>query len=350
MGITEKERNERISKSISYAEAVGGQDIVSFFKMLRTRFYVQRDSRTHIRRSTSFAPPTRSRESPLRLAHLSNVNESQILRDPRYLANARALLLPLDTEAKRIVGGIAVESSEFLDCVAIGDDGENPWKCSGTLITSDTVLTAGHCKDCSKRDRFVPTRVFFGKKVDVKGEVFDVDEIIRHPEYNTKTDANDLMILVLKKKVPSKIAKPRPLATTKLIDRATKVRLVGFGSNDELAHSGYGIKRQAEVAIASNSCQGCVDGKRDARYYGCFPGLELVAGRPALMRDTCKGDSGGPVYVYDGRKKWLLACVTSRATRDPRKTTICGDGGIYARVDKYCDWIESVTGISRKKN
>ena len=33
-----------------------------------------------------------------------------------------------------------------------------------------------------------------------------------------------------------------------------------------------------------------------------------------LLHDTCKGDSGGPLYVADTRGRWFLAGVTSRGT------------------------------------
>jgi endonuclease G len=62
-----------------------------------------------------------------------------------------------------------------------------------------------------------------------------------------------------------------------------------------------------------------------------------VAGKPLLQHDTCKGDSGGPFFLADSRGRWFLAGVTSRGT--DLATTMCGDGGLYVRVDKYLDWI-----------
>ena len=66
----------------------------------------------------------------------------------------------------------------------------------------------------------------------------------------------------------------------------------------------------------------------------------LFAGKPLLLHDTCKGDSGGPFFVADSKGRWLLAGVTSRGT--DLATTMCGDGGLYVRVDQYRDWIKSV--------
>jgi secreted trypsin-like serine protease len=107
---------------------------------------------------------------------------------------------------------------------------------------------------------------------------------------------------------------------------------------------GYGEKRAVDVPIASIDSTGAGVADR----YGSDPGLELVAGSPFLDRDTCKGDSGGPVYIdIDGQ--WFLAGATSRgvsptpgAVSDPQR--LCGDGGIYVRIDKYLDWVKSVPG------
>ena len=87
-----------------------------------------------------------------------------------------------------------------------------------------------------------------------------------------------------------------------------------------------------------------MDGHDDHASYGCDKGLEIVAGRPLLQRDSCTGDSGGPFYVEDKAKRWHLAGATSRATDSAQNN--CGDGGIYVRIDRYLDWIESIPGVS----
>jgi secreted trypsin-like serine protease len=69
----------------------------------------------------------------------------------------------------------------------------------------------------------------------------------------------------------------------------------------------------------------------------------MVAGHQGLQRDTCKGDSGGPLYIHTGNDQYALLGVTSRGVRNG--FTTCGDGGIYVRLDRCVDWIEQVTGI-----
>jgi secreted trypsin-like serine protease len=247
--------------------------------------------------------------------------------DPRYLANVRALARRTVSNA-RILGGSAVRGTEFHDCVAVGDDAD--WGCTGTLIAPNVVLTAAHCDA-------LHTRVLVGNDLDKRGRVFRVRRHERHPGFDSRFN-DDLMLLILEKRIAG--VKPRPLASTALIDAATDGRVVGFGTTDPDATTGAGIKRQTDVPIVSPACRGRVKGRNDDSIYGCHAGLEIVAGKPLLLRDTCKGDSGGPFFLADARGRWLLAGVTSRGTA--RTQTLCGHGGLYVRVDQYRAWIASV--------
>jgi len=55
--------------------------------------------------------------------------------------------------------------------------------------------------------------------------------------------------------------------------------------------------------------------------------------------DTCKGDSGGPLWIVNDQKVFLVG-VTNRGTGCARKDSY----GIYARVSYHWDWIHEVAG------
>jgi secreted trypsin-like serine protease len=152
---------------------------------------------------------------------------------------------------------------------------------------------------------------------------------------------NDLMVLVLESEITE--VPPRKIAPSEMIDRAKYARAVGFGTTDPTGTFRYGEKRQVDLPIVSNSCQAKANGMDDQKAFHCDPGLELVAGKPMLEKDTCSGDSGGPLYVLDEQGGWLLAGATSRGT--PNNPHNCGDGGVYVRVDRYLDWIHSIADI-----
>jgi secreted trypsin-like serine protease len=242
-----------------------------------------------------------------------------IYTDPVYLANMRAVV----ADHARIIGG--VPTSDFPDCVAVGS--ADAWCCSGTLVSPNVVVTAGHCVEggCA-------ARVFLGKDVDFPedGEVIEAETALAHPDYRPPRATGDISVLVLAR--PAEVT-PRPIATREQVAAAAFVRLAGYGNTDVHSSGGYGRRRVVDVPIAS-----------DHPRYGADADTEFVAGAPFLDRDSCNGDSGGPAYVQSGGQ-WFLAGATSRATASSLRP--CGDGGIYTRVASYEKWLWTVPGAVR---
>jgi hypothetical protein len=260
-----------------------------------------------------------------------NKSEESIFRNANFQRN---MLLVLDDGNKgtRIFGGKEAPRNEFQNCVLIGDT--TRYFCSGVLVSDQLVLTAGHCADGEQ-----PTRVLFGTgEDDPRAAVFEVDGVPeRNPGYaKDQNYLNDLTLIVLRDKVSTTV-RPAKIAPSTIFSpqQFRTVRLVGFGMSDEQARQGFGVKRYGDTAVVSPDCQQSGDEK-----YGGHPGLEFVAGDQRV--DTCRGDSGGPVFWENSQKEWLLVGTTSRWTAN--HTHICGDGGVYVRTDRYSQWITEVAG------
>jgi secreted trypsin-like serine protease len=266
---------------------------------------------------TSAAAPRSAPPAEARLPELPNLIPPTRTDDPDY-----------------IVGGSRVRPGDFPDCCAVGD--EQGYFCSGTLIAPNLVVTARHCKSVS--------RVFLnGNNVDYPedgAEIINVKAVqdesgveqllsIPHPDV-------DLRILVLEKK---STVTPRRVAHESNLEGVTEVMLVGFGTIDLAGRIGYGIKRQVKVPVETLDCTDA----EIAHRRGCHEEYEIVAGHRGLRRDTCRGDSGGPLYIEAEDGSYLLLGATSRGAWGSDNT--CGDGGIYVRVDRFCDWIQEMTGI-----
>ena len=73
-----------------------------------------------------------------------------------------------------------------------------------------------------------------------------------------------------------------------------------------------------------------------AGYLKRVPPTVLCAGYAEGGKDSCEGDSGGPLMVLsEDQATWLLAGVVSNGIR-------CAEPnlpGIYSRVSHYADWI-----------
>jgi secreted trypsin-like serine protease len=310
---TEKALTPIVAKAVRDAEKAAANDDRAFFERLRANLGPQ------------VLAPADGGGRALGAGARPSQDGPRLGDDPRYVANLRALAR--QSGNARIIGGTAVPASEFLDCVAVGSDTQ--WGCTGTLVAPDVVLTAAHCE-------MLHTRVFVGRDVNKPGRVFKVKKFVRHAKFDRRFN-NDLMLLILEKKVTG--VKPRAMAPAALIDKATMARLVGFGSTRLDGLGMLGAKLQTDVPIVSAGCDGKLNGRADSQVYGCHLNREIVAGKPLLLHDSCKGDSGGPLFIKDAKGQWLLAGVTSRGT--DLATTMCGDGGLYVRVDAYQKWIAS---------
>jgi hypothetical protein len=249
----------------------------------------------------------------------ANTPTTSLDNDPRYRNNF--------TDSTRVYGGAPVAPGTFPDTVAITGNG---LICTGVVIGDRSVLTAAHCY-CSG----VTDTVYFGDSVAHATNTVSVAEGTPMVACSPGMDLQkgDVAILQLK---ASLTIPPRAFASASIINAATTGSVVGFGYGTNPVIDPAGIKRMTDVPVVSVGCSGTVPASlgnvQDSDYYHCAAGQELVAGAPSLNRDTCKGDSGGPLYVLASDGSLYLAATTSRATGTPGMRP-CGDGGIYVRTD-----------------
>lgn len=207
------------------------------------------------------------------------------------------------------------DNYSFLDVVAVGRSAE--FHCTGILVAPALVLTARHCLPAE--------RVLFG--VDVEGPTVQVEVT----GADTPDDgAVDAAVLHLSRPVEGVTPRGWRRSVEGAPPRAF-VMLMGFGSNEVSGHLGAGRKRRARVPVEGWGCEGS-----RVRWSGCDPRYEMVI-LGNRGRDTCDGDSGGPV-LEPHLGSWRLLALVSRPIAATR--TRCGEGGVYVRVDRLADWLE----------
>jgi endonuclease G len=234
--------------------------------------------------------------------------------------------------ATPIIGGTVVTSGNWKDTVAvIGAQGT----CSGTLVAPDVVITAGHCAEIN------PTQIKLDT-IDLNGAggiTATVQSITAYPNWENTYD-----ISVIKLAAPVTGVPPRKVAAGCTFatgwSTGTSVHLVGYGAIDLQAEGDNSKLYEVSVPLTDPTCAGG-NGCQTA----VSPNGEFTAGGGG--RDSCNGDSGGPVYLDTPRGPILVGAV-SRATDSA--TNPCGDGGIYVRIDKVTQWIETTTGRTLAKD
>jgi secreted trypsin-like serine protease len=207
--------------------------------------------------------------------------------------------------------------------------------CTGTVVGPKAVLTAQHCY-CDHVDKKAWVTNFF----DDSAPGYEIAE--GHPMRqcgDPQSTAADVALLITRTPFDASVT-PAVFASKDMIDHARLVRAVGFGKTDR---GMLGQKMMVDIAVVSPSCSGSPgQGATDAGRYGCYAAFELVAADPVLLKDTCNGDSGGPVFVRDGSGQEYLAAATSRAIKSKPTDPPCGLGGIYERVDgTVTTWLQS---------
>ncbi|MCB9567903.1 MAG: S1 family peptidase [Myxococcales bacterium] len=238
-----------------------------------------------------------------------------------------------------IVGGEPVADGEWLSAVAIvgintGIGVDEAHICTGVLLDTKTALTAAHCLE--EASTFDSLLVIFG------GSLYTTDDRLRtagvdfgtHPDYcfgECDQDVHDFGYVVLADEAVGVPLIP-PLVDQAEWDEVMKVDhevlIVGFGAIRDPDDGGalqmdeVGHKESVTTKITGFS----------------HLGTEFIAGEP--NRDTCGGDSGGPVFAQLSDGSWRLIGITSRGVSP------CGTGrGIYGVPFAALPWIREATGI-----
>ena len=239
----------------------------------------------------------------------------------------------------KIVGGTTAGKNEFPWQVGlVGSSGTRPF-CGGTLISSDTVLTAAHCK--TDLTRF---RVSLGEHDITRSDgeqLVTASQWISHPNYNQGSSNYDFAIVKLSQPVAfSSSVVPACLPSPTTNYDSVTATVTGWGT---LSSGGSQPSKLQKVDVQTQSNSQCT-GSSTAYRPGDITQAMLCAAAPG--KDSCQGDSGGPLVTREGGSyysligvvSWGFGCAQSNAP------------GVYARVTEELGWINKyVSGTTCPK-
>ncbi|GHF83004.1 serine protease [Deinococcus ficus] len=210
--------------------------------------------------------------------------------------------------------------------------------CGGTLLSSTWVLTAAHCVKGTAASS-IRIRAGVNKLSDsTQGQTVGVSTVTIHPSYRDASYGYDIALLKLSTAVNNPYAAPAKLPNNTvegILDVKGKFAVVSGwgltqGNNNSSASDDL---REVSIPISPNpgTCGG-----------SSVPG-NTICGEYYQGKDSCNGDSGGPLaQAYNGNN-YVLGIVSYGPSA-------CTGNGVYTRVNGYLSWIAQVSGITADGN
>lgn len=222
-------------------------------------------------------------------------------------------------QAERIVGGSQATKGEFPHIVLIQRAGKQ--HCGGSVVNANWVVTAAHCVTEAVSSYSLVAGEHNLNLNDGTEQIRNVSRVVRHPQFNSSTMAND--VAVVRVGTPFQLnnavkAVTLPAATFK---PANNLTIAGWGTLS--TGGGYPtiLMKVSLPLVANATCR--------QNYGSQYLGGMLCAG--SVGKDFCTGDFGGPLMsgtTLAGIASWSRGCAVS------------GYPGVYADVPYFSNWIK----------
>jgi len=250
---------------------------------------------------------------------------------------------PTGLVQNRIVGGQNAVRGQFPWQVQLHARSGRSFRlaCGGTLVSKDVVVTAAHC---IKSARTKDYKVYLGRhgattagSKDCEEQQFDVERLLVHPDYSTKTLLNDIGLLWIRSAYGQGVHFTdyiQPVCLPKGDEdhqAGTLGSVSGWGYTEEKGSLHAKTLQFTTVPVTDFlQCRTAY-----ARMIALNDRYQFCAA--AEGKDACSGDSGGPFTIQTLENRHYLAGVVSFGLGCARAT----HPGVYTKVSTYVPWIKN---------
>uniref|UniRef100_A0A3Q2DFM7 Peptidase S1 domain-containing protein n=1 Tax=Cyprinodon variegatus TaxID=28743 RepID=A0A3Q2DFM7_CYPVA len=220
---------------------------------------------------------------------------------------------------QRIIGGVTARRGEWPWIGSLQYQRQH--RCGTTLIHSKWLLSAAHC--------------FNGLGSVLRSGsgalVIPIQRVIIHPAFNKNNMDHDVALLELTEPAPASYTiQPACLPSpVHQFHEDSECYITGWGSMKEGGSLTNLLQKAAVNIIKQKDCQ--------QAYGNVLTPNMMCAGLMEGGRDSCLGDSGGPLTCRHHSGQWFIAGVTSWGHGCGRS----GFPGVYTRVTSVRKWIST---------
>ncbi|XP_070509267.1 trypsin-1-like [Chironomus tepperi] len=242
-----------------------------------------------------------------------------------------------------IVGGTEAKPFEFPHQGLVGYGRRNNLKffCGCTLVSPRFAMTAAHCLEKATNSRILKPKAVKLGSISRDGDndrtvIVDIVEIFKYDHYiaNRTTVMGDIALLKLAEEVTlNEFILPICLPTKQHEDERGIVTGFGKTQNGEIANN---LMKVTLERFSHSRCQELWNNKIiDSNANLCY-------GHHTEMKDSCNGDSGGPLLVSNANKVSCTYTQIGIVSFGLNKCGTIGFPGVYVNVYNYLDWIEGI--------
>ncbi|XP_052747923.1 collagenase-like [Galleria mellonella] len=205
--------------------------------------------------------------------------------------------------------------------------------CGSTLLSNTRALTAAHCWTDGQQTASELTIVLGSLLLFSGGTRVTSSSVTVHENYNSSNINNDIAIINLNWVAYTNYIQPVSLPTTlaneNFVDQWSWT--VGFGATGEdspITQNQFLSHAQLQV-ITNEECVSVYGSDVVVSSTICVSGAD--------GRNVCAGDSGGPLWVWNGLQRTLIGVTSFTAAAGCQRGFPTG----FARITSFLSWIQN---------